>query len=752
MKLLILKIIFPILVFTLPFGVYLYTLSPSVAPGDSTEMVTAAVVLGVPHQPSYPLNTFLGQLASRLPLPFGVVWRVNAVSAFFQALTVLLFYFLVLELFKFCMGIGVGKGLIYANPATGSGQVRLRGGERLVAFSSSMFLAFSLIFWQYATKFEVFPLNNLFAVSLLLLAVKIAFRSEPAQNLGKKAQTLRRSKCNSVRKKLGLKLAEIFLAFLAGLALTHHQTIVLIFPALIYLLSGEIRRVFADFKAVLLSLLFLVLGLLPFFGLLLWIASRKPLLNWGEVENIGGALAALIRKDFGVITSYLVGFEPQLRQAPIEQIWYYLKYLLFDFSIVGVLFIVLGICFLWKRQRRLFWFVSLGVILSGFVFLSYANFPLGDSFNQATVRRFHQLPNIFMALFLALGMASLAEWLEKLKPRKRKYRIGLGLGKAYLFLIFVFPLFMNFGKASNRGNRLVETYARHSFAATPSDALIMLSGDIPNMTVDYFRYVELGGGDRRITFSPGQFHLSWFFPQFFRKYPDVYIPLPEEGRRFTTTTQVVDANYGKRPIYVGPDLLVHDPELDEKYVLYPKHLLFLVKKKGEDLKLEEWKEENDRLWNELDLDLMQRMKRKSPMFEETIVFHYGRHFYNVGFVYEEVGLYEDAIREYKRVLEIDPFFKEALASLGRVYGEGLEPADYITAIDYLQKYQSVLAKGEEEFGMAAQAKIYEYLEKAQKEAESFGEAQDKEAAELEQIEEDLRMEASPSAEEEGNGE
>src|SRR3972149_3134582 len=172
----ILKIVLPILVFIIPFGAYLFTVSPAVTPGDSTEMVTAAIVLGVPHQPSYPVNTLLGYLASRMDgikkLSFSssklsfqdtnVVERVNGVSALLQALTVLVFYFLVLEMFA-----------LNSDPKLSFDKKKLSFSFHLVAFSASMFLAFSLVFWMYSTKFEVFPLNNLLAVILMLLATKL---------------------------------------------------------------------------------------------------------------------------------------------------------------------------------------------------------------------------------------------------------------------------------------------------------------------------------------------------------------------------------------------------------------------------------------------------------------------------------------------------------------------------------------------------------------------------------------------------
>lgn len=721
------NILLPIVVFILPFAVYLYTLSPEIAPGDSTEMVTVAIVLGVPHQPSYPVNTLLGYLGSKLPVPLSDVQRVNAVSSFLQALTAVTFYFLIINLFKF----------VYRKKD-------LSIGFYLVSTVSSMFLAFSLIYWKYATKFEVFPLNNLLVVVLLLMAVKLGLVVD-SRRKSKKRLLKHTNKAIEADWKL------VGLAFLGGFALTHHQTVVLIIPALFYLLWSRILGVLRSPAKIIMNLTSLILGTVPFFALLLWIASRKPLLNWGEVNTISEAFMALVRKDFGVISSFLVGFEPTVRPAPIQHIAYYLRNLAFDFSIVGVLFGIVGIIFLAKNYRRLLWFVTLGFIMSGFVFLSYANFPLSDTFNQATVRRFHMLPNIFFAIYLAFGLYFLYLKVHEIRVKRLGTRLGLLIGKLFLLATFIFPLFMNFSKTTHKGNDLTLRYTLDAYASTPENAIVLLSGDIPNMTMDYYRFVELAGEDERITFSPGQFHLDWFTDQLVRDYPDLEVPLPKAGKYFTTTTQIVEANYGKWPIYVGPDLVVHDPELEQKYILYPKHLLFLVKEKGEDLKLEEWREENDKLWESLDLELMKSIKRNSPMFEETIIFHYVRHFFNVGFVYEDVGLYEDAIGSYKRVLEIDPFFKEALAGLSRVYGEKMDPVDYGLAIDYLQKYQSVLRPEEGDFAYAAQAKIYEYLEKAQKEAESFDEAQDKEAVKVAEIEGNLPageagMEATPSGE------
>ena len=708
MKKIIGNIVIPLIVFGLPLIVYLYTLYPAVAPGDSTEMMTAAISLGVPHQPSYPVNIALGFLASKLPLPFSPAIKVNAVSAFLQALTVLSVYWLILELF---------------------GYVRAKRpdlNERLAAFSASMFLAFSLIFWEYATKFEVFPLNNLFAAAILLLAARFGLKrtNEPSDK--------------ETRRTLFYGLS---LGVLTGMALTHHQTIVLIYPAIIFLIYKKGLAFLAKKTNILSIVVSVVLGALPFFVLLISIAAKKPFLNWGEVTGIGGAFDALLRRDFGTFSSYLVGFEAQAQTPYLDEILYYLKYVVFDFSILGALLSILGLRYLWTKEKRLFYFITIGIFVSGFVFLSYAGFPISDTFNQATVRRFMMLPNIFITLFLAFGFYAILDQLKQIETKGAVERWGIGFGIACLSLTFIFPFFMNFTKANNRQNWLTYKYTLDSFADTPDDALIMLSGDIPNMTVDYFRLVEKKEQDKRITFTPGQFHLSWFIPQLLGEYPDLLIPLPEKGKLFTSATQVVDANYGRWPIYVGPDLVANDPKLEEKYVLYPKNLLFLVKKKGEDINLEEWRTENDSLWSKIDLTLMNRLKKNTPLFEETIIFYYARHFYNTGSVYEDVKLYDDAVREYERVLKIDPYFKEALAGLGRLWGEKISPPDYVKAIEYLRNYQSLLGNSEAELGGAAENMIQDYQKKMLEEQQKASEA---ETGAEEVATEEAQLEATPS--------
>jgi tetratricopeptide (TPR) repeat protein len=80
----------------------------------------------------------------------------------------------------------------------------------------------------------------------------------------------------------------------------------------------------------------------------------------------------------------------------------------------------------------------------------------------------------------------------------------------------------------------------------------------------------------------------------------------------------------------------------------------------------------------------------------------------VGYVYEEVGLYEDAAREYERVLKLDPWFGEAYLSLSRLYGEKLEFKDYPKAVEYLQSYSGLLTPTQSDQVQAVYQKMQEY--------------------------------------------
>jgi len=145
-------------------GVYVCTLAPTVAGGDSGELITAAYTLGVVHPPGYPLYTLLAKLFTLIPLGT-IAWRVNLFSAVCAA--------------------GAGTLLFLA--------VARWSGNLWAALVSASLFAFSPHVWPHAVTAEVFALNNLFIAGLVYLTVRFAEQLPDAQERRGFLTTRRRS-------------------------------------------------------------------------------------------------------------------------------------------------------------------------------------------------------------------------------------------------------------------------------------------------------------------------------------------------------------------------------------------------------------------------------------------------------------------------------------------------------------------------------------------------------------------------------
>ncbi len=689
--------------FIISLGFYIFTLSPTISAGDSTEMTTAALTLGVTHQPSYPLYITIAHFFSLLPIGTEPAWRINLLSAIFESLTVVVIYFVIIKLYELIdTSFGtlrsptkkeefVGSPRTFPNTDTLiSNTYALNPSAYLLAFSSSLFLAFSLNFWQYGTKAEVFALNNLL-VSLVLLSVLTAI-----------------GKTN--------KSWFYLTAFLFGLAVTHHPTAIIVIPAVLFIIFSQ-KIGFVKNKSFLVKGgIAGLLGFIIYYYLLTSLARSNPLLNWGNPVDLIGVLRALTRVDYGALSAFVQGQQIVNTTLPLDQIRFYIDSIMSDFTWFGVLLGILGLVYSFKTNKRIFWFLSLGLSM-GILFLAYANFPLGDTFNQATTKRFQLLPDIFLGLFISMGLLFLWQLFLKLGlSLKEKINLAAyGLVLTALSLVFTTLLISNFSKADARGNYVTLKYAETFYLPTESNSIILLSGDVSNFAAYYVKTVE-ALGDNRIVFTPGQFHLKWLIPQLKSRYPDLVIPPPLSGNRWTTTSQIIETNIDRRPIYISPELAMYDPEVEKKYVLWPSKLLFKVGKRRTEAKVETYQDESLKIWESVPMAEFSRIKKNGPLMDEIIIGYYARYFHNLGYMFDSVKLYDDAVREYKRALDIDPTLLESYKSLGLLYGYKINPPDYQNGVNYLSRYLNSLPAIELEKIQSTQGAIQELQYRAYQEA------------------------------------
>jgi len=167
---------------------YTATLTPSVSAGDNGELTTAMFFLGIAHAPGYPLHSFIGKLATFLPI-HNVGWRSNFFSAICGALTI---YFSVLVFIKLLLSFSASKT-----------------AARLSAFFGGAVFMLNNTLWSQAVFCEVYTLSAVFfPVHMLILLswfdAVLAHKNDEIPYFGERY------------------LAAF--SFLFGVALTGHQT------------------------------------------------------------------------------------------------------------------------------------------------------------------------------------------------------------------------------------------------------------------------------------------------------------------------------------------------------------------------------------------------------------------------------------------------------------------------------------------------------------------------------------------------
>jgi hypothetical protein len=669
------------LLFLCIFTLYAGTTSPYLQAGDSAEMATAAITLGVPHQPSYPLFVIPGYLISNSQVPYFPqlfnkdiqietkyikIYRSGLVSALFQALATVFFFLSTIELGRRLLRVGKSEE-----------KKNIQRFHIILSLIATVLYAASQTVWLYATKPEVFSLNNLFVLILWYYALRWLN--------------------NESRRKVSKRYLVLF-----GIALTHHQTVILIAPALLVLYVMKCNAYARETPTHILTrwlkypnqrkfnklfpyAVALGVGTLPYFLSLWYISQTHPFMNWGEISTPVDLLRALFRFDYGTIGAYLTNLP--VSTVVIDQIPFYLNHLQRDLLLYTVLLAGIGTILIYKKDRQLWIALLTFFLISGPLFIMYANFSLENDFSKATVIRFYMLSEIILIQWAYSTVLLLINSLHKLQVATPSERQVKNIGTAVITLLFACIPLSQLLKNQPHYDNLTYQYAKTVVHATENDAIILVTGDIPNLTIQYMQAVE-GERKNRIIFSPGQFHLEWFMRQLKQRYPQLKIPPPKAGKQFTSPSQVIEANFGERPLYIAPEFVEIDPLVQNKYLLWPKNLFMKVEEKGVSYKLEEYIQEAATLYASVNIDEFTNLRKKEYQLESPLIMYYARHFYNIGAILNAVHRYDDAIIQLQRAIQIDPTFAESYKTLGYIYyyTEDFKDKNPEAAVQYFERY------------------------------------------------------------------
>lgn len=349
----------PAALFLAAWGVYAAGAGPSLYGGDSGELIASAAALGVSHAPGYPLHALLGRLFIEA-VPWGAIpYRVNLLSAFVSALTAALLFRLL-------------RRLLDSPPA---------------ALAGAALYALLPVVRDQAMTAEVFALNNLAAVLLLLCFVE-GLPPGPASPFRE------RSLCAW--------------AFLYGLGLANHHTLVLIFPVFLLLFWRALREPSRGFSSNLRRAaqelgrrapawgLFFLLG----FSLYLYLplrAARHPPVNFGDPHTVRRFWDVLTRKEFGRLELHPASVPFHTADLFQQQVRAFVRR---HFSQTGAGASALGLAgllLMWRRRDPAGGAWLLAWALAGPFFSLFSNLSPFNTLAQWRMERFLLLPALFCA-------------------------------------------------------------------------------------------------------------------------------------------------------------------------------------------------------------------------------------------------------------------------------------------------------------------------------------------------------------------
>ena len=461
------------------FVLYLLTLSPSTAMWDTSEYISAAYVLGLPHPPGNPLFVLIGRLFAVLPLgSLSVAVKINMLAALTSAIAAGM-WFLVAE-----------RVLVSWLPERWQ---RIAGGALATLVGATAFTV-----WNQSVVNE-----KVYTVSLMGLAIvswlTVRWCDDPDGPAADRTLVL--------------------IAYLLGLGNANHMMGLLAAPAVVVAVLVRRPDTLVRWKLLLALIAVFILGNTPFLTQPIR-ALHHPPIDEGEPTTWSAFWYNFNRGQYG---------KPSVfdRQAPftgqLGMYWMYFKWQWlrdageqygFWQSLMAVAYMALGLLggwVHWKRDRKSFWYLGTFMFTLTLLLIWYLNFKYGYSQCAAMGNppgvpcEVRDRDYFFIASFsawgvwVALGLVWVWGYLAALVgsegvKRGREYftiatRNGWLAVSPMLLIAFV-PLAMNWTAASRAGQTDTRDFAHDLLNSVEPYGILVTVGDNDTFPLWYAQEVE----------------------------------------------------------------------------------------------------------------------------------------------------------------------------------------------------------------------------------------------------------------------
>ncbi|MDB4908165.1 MAG: hypothetical protein JWO05_2949 [Gemmatimonadetes bacterium] len=496
---------------------YLLTLAPSTAMWDTSEYITAAYTLGLPHPPGNPLFVIIGRVFAMIPIGSNVAVRINFFAALCSATSAGM-WFLITE--RVLVGWFAERWQ------------RVLGGVVTAVIGATAFTV-----WNQSVVNE-----KVYTVSLVGIAIiswlMIRWSDDPD---GPRSDRIL-----------------VLVAYLLGLGYSNHMGGMLAAPA-VGLAVLIVRPATAlRWKLLIACVAALLFGITPFATQPIR-AAHFPALNEGEPTACRTELKMDCTFSKGTYDAFMYNFnrgqygKPDLaeRQAPLSaQVgmwWLYFKWQWMrdahgvapvPQAVLAAVFLALGLFggyVHFRRDRRSFWYFGSLMFTTSLVLIYYLNFKYGYSqspeLGDTVAREVRDRDYFYLWSFSAwgvwagLGLLYVWETIAAMVgtenvtvgrevievPPKRSWLMG-----SPILLLALVPLFANWKQASRAGHTDTRDFAHDLLMSVEPYGVVVTVGDNDTFPLWYAQEVE---GIRKdvVVANTSLLNTDWYTRQLLRR-------------------------------------------------------------------------------------------------------------------------------------------------------------------------------------------------------------------------------------------
>ncbi len=522
-------------------ALYTFTLAPTVLEADGGEFQFVPWLPGIAHPTGYPLYTLLGWLWSHLFFAGEVAWRMNLLSAIFAAVVVGLTY-------------GAGRHLLSLVLTETP-----RAAQISAAAMTALTFAISRTFWSQALIAEVYTLHALFVTLIVWLALRLGTQLETT---GQPTPSL-----------------TLLLAFLFGLGLTHHRTIILLLPAVVlflFLSAGHLTKIIPFTpKSIVTHAIVFVAPLL----LYLYLPVVAPFTPYATLSLSPSQTLILYDNSLAGFWDHINAavFTGEIQPAAIGPDRFFLvgQLLLQQVGWPGVALALAGLITLWqRRQIRLLWLTGLGSLTFTAFNLIYF---IGDVYvlfipvwwmvclwiGVGALGLAHGLAQHFVQRKLSAGgkaQTAFANIEQRLGKRAYQFSV-IGL-LALWFVVTLLPLFLQNIDVNRRDHTTARDRWQKILSMPLPNGAVLISNDRNEiMPMWYYQYVEgrrpdLLGLFPLIVSDPAYATVGGVLEQALASRRPVYLIKPMDGLSLKADLTPVETLYQATSLSLSPTYTV----------------------------------------------------------------------------------------------------------------------------------------------------------------------------------------------------